>query len=93
MLKKDENNTVTGKIAVVGDKDSVLAFKAIGLEVHAVESADEAATVLKKLARDCAVIFITEQIAEKVSDVIQRYKRSEERRVGKECRSRWSPYH
>lgn len=74
MLKKDENNTVTGKIAVVGDKDSVLAFKAIGLEVHAVESADEAATVLKKLARDCAVIFITEQIAEKVSDVIQRYK-------------------
>lgn len=30
MLKKDENNTVTGKIAVVGDKDSVLAFKAIG---------------------------------------------------------------
>ena len=74
MLKKDENNTGTGKIAVVGDKDSVLAFKAIGLEVHAVESADEAATVLKKLARDCAVIFITEQIAEKVSDVIQRYK-------------------
>lgn len=45
MLKKDENNTVTGKIAVVGDKDSVLAFKAIGLEVHAVESADEAAKI------------------------------------------------
>ena len=23
----------------------------------------------------------------------QYFKRSEERRVGKECRSRWSPYH
>ena len=23
----------------------------------------------------------------------QQYTRSEERRVGKECRSRWSPYH
>ena len=23
----------------------------------------------------------------------QKYARSEERRVGKECRSRWSPYH
>src|SRR2546430_5678578 len=23
----------------------------------------------------------------------ERYTRSEERRVGKECRSRWSPYH
>src|SRR5258706_6989902 len=26
-------------------------------------------------------------------DVSVRAKRSEERRVGKECRSRWSPYH
>src|SRR2546430_6820801 len=25
--------------------------------------------------------------------VLERYTRSEERRVGKECRSRWSPYH
>src|SRR3712207_4059366 len=28
-----------------------------------------------------------------VSLMIQLYSRSEERRVGKECRSRWSPYH
>ena len=26
-------------------------------------------------------------------DILVRVKRSEERRVGKECRSRWSPYH
>ena len=26
-------------------------------------------------------------------EFISNYKRSEERRVGKECRSRWSPYH
>src|SRR2546426_11277619 len=26
-------------------------------------------------------------------EALQRYLRSEERRVGKECRSRWSPYH
>src|SRR2546430_8602402 len=26
-------------------------------------------------------------------EVVQGKKRSEERRVGKECRSRWSPYH
>ena len=25
--------------------------------------------------------------------VLSKQKRSEERRVGKECRSRWSPYH
>src|SRR5688572_31947905 len=28
-----------------------------------------------------------------VYDTIYEYQRSEERRVGKECRSRWSPYH
>ena len=26
-------------------------------------------------------------------ELIRNYLRSEERRVGKECRSRWSPYH
>ena len=25
--------------------------------------------------------------------IVQQAERSEERRVGKECRSRWSPYH
>ena len=28
-----------------------------------------------------------------VANVIKEINRSEERRVGKECRSRWSPYH
>ena len=31
--------------------------------------------------------------AEKVPDLQKKLERSEERRVGKECRSRWSPYH
>ena len=29
----------------------------------------------------------------KVKEKYEELKRSEERRVGKECRSRWSPYH
>ena len=28
-----------------------------------------------------------------ISSIEEAEKRSEERRVGKECRSRWSPYH
>ena len=32
-------------------------------------------------------------IVEIFSVILQRIFRSEERRVGKECRSRWSPYH
>ena len=29
----------------------------------------------------------------KLEELEEQFKRSEERRVGKECRSRWSPYH
>ena len=31
--------------------------------------------------------------AEDIRIFVKQYNRSEERRVGKECRSRWSPYH
>src|SRR5260370_25843365 len=33
------------------------------------------------------------QRAERVEQALRSGQRSEERRVGKECRSRWSPYH
>ena len=36
-------------------------------------------------------LFITAQSKQVLGDVVK--IRSEERRVGKECRSRWSPYH
>ena len=34
-----------------------------------------------------------DMLVKKICDFKQLYTRSEERRVGKECRSRWSPYH
>lgn len=62
------------KIAVIGDKDSILSFKAIGVDVFPARHYFEAQDTLKKLARDYAVIFITEDIAEKIPDIIKRYK-------------------
>ena len=38
-------------------------------------------------------IVVTHQIEDWASELIEEEPRSEERRVGKECRSRWSPYH
>ena len=35
----------------------------------------------------------TIEVLQKYGFVFQKRFRSEERRVGKECRSRWSPYH
>ena len=61
------------KIAVIGDKDSVLAFKAIGLEVFSVDNDAEAVEALRN-AKSYAVIFITEDIAERIHDTVVRYK-------------------
>ena len=37
---------------------------------------------------------VLKETTRQLSDVLARMEqRSEERRVGKECRSRWSPYH
>lgn len=62
------------KIAVIGDKDSILAFKAVGADVYPIKNAFDASDTLKKLARTYAVIFITEEIAESIEDVVNRYK-------------------
>lgn len=65
------------KIAVVGDKDSVLGFKALGLDTHPVESADEARRAVHTLAKEnCAIIYLTEQLASQMKDVLERYKDS-----------------
>ena len=53
--------------------------------------------MLRKLAKSYAPEYIA-AVFESGAPVARmaefaEYKRSEERRVGKECRSRWSPYH
>ena len=41
----------------------------------------------------CAVTSEAERQARQAIRSAKKKRRSEERRVGKECRSRWSPYH
>lgn len=62
------------KIAVIGDKDSVLAFKALGVDVFTVYRAEEARQTVDTIARErYGIIFITEQIASLIPDTIERY--------------------
>ncbi len=65
------------KIAVLGDRDSVLGFKALGLDIFPTEGTEEARQTLHKLAKeDYAIIYITEQLATALSADINRYKTS-----------------
>ncbi len=61
----------TYKIAVVGDKDSILGFKTIGVDTFPVTSSEAALKTLKNLVSDnYGVIFITEELADGLEDVI-----------------------
>ena len=71
------------KIAVLGDRDSVLGFKALGLDIFPVEGTEEARQTLHKLARpaagaqaEYAIIYITEQLASVLSADIEKFKTS-----------------
>jgi V/A-type H+-transporting ATPase subunit F len=64
------------KIGVVGDKDSILAFKALGVDVYPVNEPDEARITINKMAAEkYAIIFVTEQIAKNLEETIERYNR------------------
>ncbi|MDR2530214.1 MAG: V-type ATP synthase subunit F [Oscillospiraceae bacterium] len=61
------------KIAVLGDKDSVTAFKALGLETIECETAQEARGALRTLAAPdshVAIIYVTEQLARVIPDEV-----------------------
>ena len=63
------------RIAVVGDWNSILGFRALGLETWPVAGSEEAKQVIRDLAKEnCAVIYLTEQLAKDLQDTIARYK-------------------
>jgi V/A-type H+-transporting ATPase subunit F len=67
------------KIAVLGGADTVLGFKALGLEAHPVGSADEARHVLHQLTTECqdvAIIYVEENLAAALSAEIDKFKNS-----------------
>lgn len=65
------------KIAVLGDRDSVMGFKVLGLDVYPSESPESAQRTLHKLAKEnYAVIYLTEQFAASLEADIARYKDS-----------------
>ena len=63
------------KVAVIGDKDSVLMFKALGVDVYTAVDGDGAKKLVNKLAKEnVGIIFITEDFAAKIQDTIDKYR-------------------
>lgn len=75
-MHNESPSTGTAKIGIIGDKDSVLCFRAFGIDVYpvSVQEAEENRKIVNKLAREgYGLIFITEQVAQSIGDTIERY--------------------
>lgn len=65
------------KIAVLGDRDSIYGFAALGLETFPVSDTDTAAKTLKRLAEgQYAVIYVTEALEAVLEKEIDQYRSS-----------------
>jgi V/A-type H+-transporting ATPase subunit F len=62
------------KIGVVGDSDSILGFKALGIDVYPATGDDVSKTIYQLAVGGYAIIFVTEQAAETAAEMIDRYK-------------------
>ncbi|WP_050698885.1 MULTISPECIES: V-type ATP synthase subunit F [Eubacteriales] len=63
------------KIAVMGDRDSIYGFAALGLDTYPVADPVEAARRLRSFAeQDYAVVYITEALAASLETEIDRYR-------------------
>jgi len=64
------------KIGVIGDKDSVMGFKSLGLDVFYTSDEDVGKLVNTLAAKRYAIVFITEQAALEAEETIAKYKTS-----------------
>ena len=67
------------KIAVIGGNDTVIGFKAVGLEACPASSVEEARHALHELTKEgseYAIIYIEEKLAQSLQHEIDRFKDS-----------------
>ena len=65
-----------GKIAIIGDGEGALVFSAAGAEAFAAADAEEAKALLKKIAAEYQVIFVTDVFAVQMQEEIAAYAES-----------------
>ncbi len=64
---------MTGKIAIVGDGDSVMVFKAAGVTAFTAHGGAAARDVLRTAAKEYQIIFLTEELALELGDWLKRF--------------------
>ena len=61
------------KTAVIGDRDSILGFKAIGMDVFDINGRKPSDVLAECAKNNYAVIFVTEDILHIITDEVEKY--------------------
>ena len=67
------------KVAVIGGRDTIMCFKALGLDVYAADKPEEARKVLREITGPesaYAIIYISENLAVGIKKEIDKFKDS-----------------
>ena len=75
-----------------GETRDEIVWQAQELDIHERPNGPAVAAIISAAIGVFALGLLT-TLSEANTDIHDFLDRSEERRVGKECRSRWSPYH
>ena len=62
-----------GKIAIIGDGDSITVFRAAGVSAFPAENSAKAKEVLRRIAKDYSIIFLTEELAKELTVFLKRF--------------------
>ncbi len=62
-----------GKMAIVGDGDSITVFKAAGVATFPARDEKEAREKLRKAATEYKIIFLTEELARSLGSFLKRF--------------------
>ena len=62
-----------GKIAIIGDGDSITVFRAAGVAAFPAENSAKAKEVLRRIAKDYSIIFLTEELAKELTVFLKRF--------------------
>lgn len=66
------------KIAVVGDRESILGFSAIGIDIYPAYEEDDIKQIIPKLIEDnYAIIYITENVSIKAERYLEKLQKNE----------------
>lgn len=64
---------MNGKMAIVGNGDEIMVFKAAGVSTFPAEDEKKAREILRKIAKEYQIIFLTENLARSLQAFLKRF--------------------